>query len=74
MVRRTELTHDDRLHCRIPRDKGYTYLSITVPLGINFSERQARRACDTIRTTPQKKRKCGRRLTLTLERLDEVIF
>ena len=72
MVRRMELTRDKRLHCRILRDEGYTYLSIASR--IDCSERQARRACDTIQTTPQKKRKCGRRPMLTPERLDEVIL
>jgi transposase len=69
MARRADLTRDERLRCRVLRDEGRTYPYIASRVGC--SERQARRACDLIRITPQKK--TGRRPKLAPEHLEEVI-
>lgn len=71
MVRSAELTRDERLHCRVLRDEGYTYSSIASRL--DCSIRQVQYAYNAIQTTPQKK-KTGRLPKLTPERLDEVIL
>jgi hypothetical protein len=59
-------------YCRFLRDEGYSYPKIAIR--VNCSQRQAQFACESIRVTPQKKKKVGRLPKLTPKRLVEVIL